>query len=71
MQVHFRLDFFMEANNMISDQHHSFPIISPYPVMKILSAFYICCKISGALQTDFYMEVNDMNPEQTAPKGAV
>ena len=34
-------------------------------LLKILSAFYICFKLL------LIMEANTMNPDQTAPKGAV
>ena len=37
----------------------------------MLSAYYICCIYSNALQNTFVMEANTMNPDQTAPKGAV
>ena len=36
-------------------------------VKKILSAYYICCIYSDALQNSFAMEANTMNPDQTAP----
>ena len=36
-----------------------------------LSAYYICCVYSNALQTNSITEANTMNPDQTAPKGAV
>ena len=49
--------------------------INPYSanifVKKILSAYYFCCVNSNALQNTFSMEANTMNPDQTAPKGAV
>ena len=35
----------------------------------MLSAFYICCIYSSALQTSFFMEANTKNPDQTAPLG--
>ena len=40
-------------------------------VHKMSSAYYLCCKYSDALQTNFIMEANTMNPDQIAPKGAV
>ena len=34
--------------------------------------FYICCIFSSALQTKFFfMEANNMNPDQTAPLGSI
>ena len=46
-------------------------LINPYSgiicVLKMLSAYYICCKFSQALQITFSMEANTMNPDQTAP----
>ena len=35
----------------------------------MLSAYYICCIY--LLQKNFIMEANSMNPDQTAPSGAV
>ena len=29
---------------------------------------YLCCIYSNALQTNFIIEANTMNPDQTAPK---
>ena len=40
-------------------------------ILKMLSAVYICCFYSNALQNAFAMEANTINPDQTAPKGAV
>ena len=37
-------------------------------VQEMLSAFYVCCIYSNALQTNFIMEANTMNLDQTAPK---
>ena len=34
-------------------------------------AYYVSCIYSIALQNNFIMEANTMNPDQTAPKGAV
>ena len=31
------------------------------------SAHYVCCICSNALKTNFIMEANTMNPDQTAP----
>ena len=50
--------------------------VYPKPATNFLSwkcflAFYIWCIYSSALQTRFFMEVNNMDPGQTAPKGAV
>ena len=39
-------------------------------VQNMLS-YYICCIYSNVLKTNFLMEVNTMNTDQTAPKGAV
>ena len=39
-------------------------------VLKISSAYYVCCMNSNALQNIFAMEANTMNPDQTVPKGA-
>ena len=38
---------------------------------EMLSAFYVCCIYSDSLETNFITRVNTMNPDQTAPKGAV
>ena len=50
-------------------------IILPYSgnifVQKMLSAYYACCIFSNALQSNFIMEANTTNSDQTAPKGAV
>ena len=40
-------------------------------VLKMSSAFYVCCIYSSALQTRLFMEANNMNPYQTASKGAI
>ena len=50
--------------------------VNPYPasaffVPKMLSAYYVCYKISNVFKTTFIMISNTMNPDQTAPKGAV
>ena len=37
----------------------------------MLSAYYVCCIYSYALQTSFITEGNTMNPDQTASKEAV
>ena len=51
------------------------PKFNPYPVtiliLKMMSAFYVCCIYTSALQTRFFHESNNMNPDQTAPLGAV
>ena len=51
---------------------------NPYPAKtiakKMLSAYYVCCIFSNELQTTlitFIMKAKNMNPDQTAPKGAV
>ena len=48
---------------------------NPYPanifVLKMVSAYYICCICSKAVRTNFIIEINTMNPDQTASKGAV
>ena len=36
-------------------------------VQKMPSAYNICCKYSNAPQTNFVMEANTVNPDQTAP----
>ena len=38
---------------------------------KMLSALYVCCLYSNTFQTNFITQANTMNPDQTAPKGAV
>ena len=40
-------------------------------VPKMLSAYYVCCIYSKVLKTNLITEANTMNPDQTAPKGAV
>ena len=40
-------------------------------VIKMLFSYSICCKDSNKLQKILTMEANTMNPDQTAPKGAV
>ena len=35
------------------------------------SADYVCCIYPNVLQSTFVMDANSMNPDQTAPKGAV
>ena len=32
------------------------------------AAYYVCCIYSNDLLTNFVMEANTMNPDQTAPK---
>ena len=49
-------------------------LVNPYPatiffLLKMLSAFYVYCKYSSALQVDLIMEANNMDSDQTAPKG--
>ena len=39
--------------------------------LKMLSAFYICCINSSAFQTKCFIEAKTMNPDQSAPIGAV
>ena len=45
--------------------------IKPYPaniyVLKMLSAFYICCIYSNSLQKTFTMDTNTMSQDQTVP----
>ena len=36
-------------------------------VVKMCSAFYICCIYLRAHKLDFFMEANSVNPDQTAP----
>ena len=50
-------------------------LINSYPaniflVLKIPSAYYICCKNSNPPKTNFVTEVNIMDPDQAAPKGS-
>ena len=45
----------------------------PYPaiflnVLKMFSAYYVCCIYSNAFQNTFTMAANTMNPDQTASK---
>ena len=37
-------------------------------VLKMSSAYYVCCIHSSAHQTRFFMKANAMNPDQTVPK---
>ena len=41
--------------------------VNPNHAISFLSAYYICCIYSNALQTNFITETNTMNPDQTAP----
>ena len=43
---------------------------SPSFILKMASAYYVCC-IYSKHTSDLIMEANTMNPDQTAPKGAV
>ena len=36
-----------------------------------MSFNYTCYVYSNEIQTNFFMDANTMNPDQTAPKGAV
>ena len=36
--------------------------------MKMLSAYYVCCIYLIALQNNFIMDANTINPDQTATK---
>ena len=51
--------------------------VNPHPadvfffVQKTASAYYVCCMYSNALQTNFIMEANTKNPDQTSLKGGV
>ena len=38
-------------------------------VLKMLSAFDVCCIYLSSHQTSFCFESNNVNPDQTAPKG--
>ena len=38
-------------------------------LLKMLSAYHVCCIYSNDLQKTFTMKVNSMNPDQTAPEG--
>ena len=49
---------------------HFNPYSASYFVQKMSSAYNICCIYSNALQTNFIMEANTMNPDQTAPNGS-
>ena len=40
---------------------------STFFVPKMLSAYYICCKVSNVFKTTFIMKSITMNPDQTAP----
>ena len=40
-------------------------------VIKMLSAYYVCCICSNAPQKTFTMEARSMNPDQTVPKETV
>ena len=40
-------------------------------VLKMLSAFYICCVLYNILQNIVTKEANIINPDQTAPEGVV
>ena len=33
----------------------------------MFSAFYVCCIYSGALQTRFFTETNNISPDQSVP----
>ena len=50
-------------------------MVKPCPanilILKMSSAFNICCIHSYALHDVFVRETNTANPDQTAPKGAV
>ena len=39
-------------------------------VLKMLSAYYVCCICSNAIQINFIMEAKTLNPDQSAPLGA-
>ena len=41
----------------------------PICVLKMLSAYYLCCKYFKTLQTTYSMEANIMNSDQTADLG--
>ena len=36
-----------------------------------MSAYNVCCKYLNPLKNSLILEANSMNPDQTAPKGAV
>ena len=59
---------YMEYSNIIENVNL---ILSKIFVQKVLSDYYVCRMYSNALQITFIMEASTMNPEQTAPKGAV
>ena len=73
----------IKKNNQKTDEYHSITKtvlepstfhFNPYSannfVQKMSSAYNICCIYSNALQTNFIIEANTMNPDQTAPKGS-
>ena len=50
--------------------------VNPYPAnifffLKTSPAYYVCCIFLNAFQNTYIMEANPMNPDQTAPQGAV
>ena len=66
--------FFVKHRHMGNIQE-CLPGVNPYPanifVLKMLSAEYVCCIYSNAFYTILIMEATNMDPDQTAPKGAV
>ena len=53
-------------------QYQLVPLLLPiFHVLKMSSAYHICCMYLNALETTFIMKANTMNSDQTAPQGAV
>ena len=69
--VQFKLDFFMEENNMNPDQTapKEQQIFTRLYVSKLI--FTSAAFILVHFKLDFIIEENNMNPDQTAPLGAV
>ena len=67
--------FFSSNIGLLGILREPLPGVNPYPanifVLKMLSAEYVCCIYSNAFYTILIMEANNMEPEQTAHKGAV
>ena len=57
----------MYANNKNAGQpQNDFNIL--FFALKMSSACYVCCIYQSARQTSFFIEANNKNPDQTAPK---
>ena len=48
----------------------AYPYLANIFVLKMLSAEYVRCIYSNAFYTILIMEANNMDPDQTAPKGS-